>query len=101
MCDVWSDNESNAFAVGLRGTILRYGGNDVLAMLAVAPGAWSSMNSGVTANLADVFGFEEKRARAAREGVAAWVDPEGYRRWVVGVREKFEATVNAELGAAG
>lgn len=44
----------------------------------------------------DVFGFEAKRARAAREGIAAWVDPEGYRTWLARVRAKFEATVKSE-----
>jgi len=37
-------------------------------------------------------------ARADREGIAAWVDPEGYRQWLIGIREKFESTVNTELG---
>jgi len=46
------------------------------------------------------FDFEAKRARVAKEGAAAWVDPEGYRKWVVAVREKFENTVNAEMGVA-
>ena len=48
----------------------------------------------------DVFDFEGKRARGAREGVTAWVDPEGYRKWLLGAREKFEAAVNKELGVA-
>lgn len=43
------------------------------------------------------FDFEGKRTKAAQEGVKAWVDPEGYGRYVVGQREKFEATVNTEL----
>ena len=37
-------------------------------------------------------------ARAAQEGVKAWVDPEGYRRYVAGQRERFEAAVNTEMG---
>jgi metallo-beta-lactamase class B len=45
----------------------------------------------------DAFNFEAKRLRAEKEGVRAWVDPEGYRKHVVAVREKFEATVNAEM----
>jgi metallo-beta-lactamase class B len=44
------------------------------------------------------FNFEAKRARAAQEGVKAWVDPEGYRRFVVDQRAKFETAVSAELG---
>jgi metallo-beta-lactamase class B len=45
---------------------------------------------------ADFFGFEEKRARAAKEGVAAWVDPDGYRRWVGQGKENLEAVIAAE-----
>jgi hypothetical protein len=41
---------------------------------------------------------EGKLARSAREGVQAWVDPEGYRQWLIAQRENFEATVNRELG---
>ncbi|MGQ0633987.1 MAG: subclass B3 metallo-beta-lactamase [Planctomycetaceae bacterium] len=39
----------------------------------------------------ETFDFEGKRARAAKEGVKGWVDPEGYRKWVAGQREKYEA----------
>jgi metallo-beta-lactamase class B len=48
----------------------------------------------------DVFGFEEKRARAAREGVVAWVDPEGYRKWLLDARAKLEATIDRELAGS-
>jgi metallo-beta-lactamase class B len=44
----------------------------------------------------DFFDFEGKRARAAREGVAAWVDPEGYRKAIADARAKFEATIKTE-----
>ena len=40
--------------------------------------------------------FDARRARAATEGAAAWVDPEGYRRWVAKGKERFEAAVAAE-----
>jgi metallo-beta-lactamase class B len=46
----------------------------------------------------DSMGFEAKRARAASEGTRAWVDPEGYRRYVAAERAKFEDVVNAEMG---
>ena len=49
---------------------------------------------------ADFFDFEGKRARAASEGVSAWVDPEGYRRWVAEGKRNFEAVVAAEQGGA-
>jgi len=47
----------------------------------------------------DVFDFEGKREAATRDGAAAWVDPAGYRKWLAGGREKFQALVNAELGS--
>jgi metallo-beta-lactamase class B len=46
----------------------------------------------------EIIDFEGKRARTASEGVQAWVDPEGYREWIVSAREKFEAEVNKEVG---
>lgn len=46
----------------------------------------------------ETYNFEEKLVRSAKEGVKAWVDPEGYRLWLVAQREDFEATVNKELG---
>jgi metallo-beta-lactamase class B len=45
-------------------------------------------------------GFVDKLARSKSEGIAAWVDPEGYRQFVIGQRAAFEATVNEELGIA-
>jgi metallo-beta-lactamase class B len=48
----------------------------------------------------DVFDFEGKRERATREGAKAWVDPEGYRKWLAGVRAKFEAAVADESKAS-
>jgi metallo-beta-lactamase class B len=44
----------------------------------------------------EVFDFEHKRARATTEGVAAWVDPDGYRKFVAATRAKFEAALEAE-----
>lgn len=45
------------------------------------------------------FGFEEKRKRAAKEGVSAWINPEEYRRWVASKKRDFEDLVDLELGA--
>jgi metallo-beta-lactamase class B len=42
------------------------------------------------------FGFERKRARAVTEGVRAWVDPEGYRRYVAASKAAFDALVARE-----
>jgi len=46
------------------------------------------------------FDFDAKRARAASEGVQAWVDPEGYRRWVANASAEFEAEIDAEMGVS-
>jgi len=43
------------------------------------------------------YKFEAKRARALSEGVKAWVDPEGYRKWVVSQRQAFESRVDTEM----
>jgi metallo-beta-lactamase class B len=42
------------------------------------------------------FEFEAKRARAAREGVTAWVDPDGYRKAIAASRDRLEALVAKE-----
>ncbi len=42
------------------------------------------------------FDFDAKRMRAAQAGVKAWVDPDGYRKWVATQREKFMATVDRQ-----
>jgi heat shock protein HslJ len=50
----------------------------------------------------EVFGFEAKRAQAVKEGVAAWVDPEGYASWVAKGKSSYEQILAREklLGAA-
>ncbi len=48
-----------------------------------------------------VFDLEGKRKRVAAEGVKAWVDPEGYRRFVARQRRTFEDEVDAELAPKG
>jgi metallo-beta-lactamase class B len=47
----------------------------------------------------EVFGFEEKRARATQHGVAAWVDPEGYRNYLAASRADFETELAKEKQA--
>ena len=42
------------------------------------------------------FGFEEKRRRSVMEGVQAWVDPEGYRRWLANEKATFEKLLAKE-----
>lgn len=46
----------------------------------------------------EYFDLEGKRKRAASEGVKAWVDPEGYRRFVSSKKRAFEDQVDLELG---
>ena len=46
----------------------------------------------------EYFDLEGKRKRATTEGVKAWVDPEGYRRFIAGKRRAFEDEVDLEMG---
>src|SRR4029077_16551461 len=46
----------------------------------------------------EYFNLEEKRKRAATEGVNAWIDPEGYRRFIGSKRRAFEDEVDDEMG---
>jgi metallo-beta-lactamase class B len=45
---------------------------------------------------AESFGLEDKNARAATEGVKAWVDPDGYRRRIAEQSANFEKLVAQE-----
>lgn len=47
----------------------------------------------------EYFDLNSKRERAKTEGVNAWVDPEGYRRFIASKRRAFEDEVDAEKGA--
>jgi metallo-beta-lactamase class B len=46
----------------------------------------------------EYYDLEGKRRRAKTEGVKAWIDPEGYRRWVAAKKREFEDEVDEELG---
>jgi metallo-beta-lactamase class B len=48
----------------------------------------------------EYYDLEGKRKRAETEGVAAWVDPEGYRRFIAGKKSAFEEEVNKEKGVS-
>ena len=48
----------------------------------------------------EYYDLEGKRERAKTDGVKAWVDPEGYRRFIVGKKRAFEDEVDEEMGAA-
>jgi metallo-beta-lactamase class B len=47
-----------------------------------------------------VFDMDAKRPRAASEGAKAWVDPEGYARYVAKSKENFEGLVAREAAPA-
>lgn len=44
----------------------------------------------------EVYGLDAKLARAAKDGVKAWVDPDGYRKWVAAKKEIFETVAERE-----
>jgi metallo-beta-lactamase class B len=46
----------------------------------------------------EYFDLNGKRKRAQTEGVQAWVDPEGYRRFIAAKRREFEREVDLEMG---
>jgi metallo-beta-lactamase class B len=46
----------------------------------------------------EYYDLESKRQRAQTEGVKAWIDPEGYRRFIAGKKRAFEDEVDEELG---
>lgn len=48
----------------------------------------------------EYYDLAGKRERARTEGAAAWVDPEGYRRFIAGKKRAFEDEVDAEMGVA-
>lgn len=52
--------------------------------------------------LANLVGFSKlpsnERKRAAAEGVKAWIDPEGYGRFIASKRCAFEDEVDLETG---
>jgi metallo-beta-lactamase class B len=49
----------------------------------------------------EYYDLEGKRERAKAEGLKAWIDPEGYRRFIAKKKREFENEVDLELGAAG
>jgi metallo-beta-lactamase class B len=44
------------------------------------------------------YDLEGKRQRAQTQGVNAWMNPEGYRRWVASKKRAFEDQVDKEMG---
>lgn len=48
----------------------------------------------------EYYDLEGKRKRAATEGVKAWIDPEGYRRFISEKKRAFEDQVDEEFGVS-
>ena len=46
----------------------------------------------------EYYDLAGKRERANTEGINAWIDPEGYRRFIAGKKQAFEDQVDLELG---
>ncbi|HEY6644380.1 subclass B3 metallo-beta-lactamase [Povalibacter sp.] len=44
----------------------------------------------------EYYGLEDKRQRAKTEGVKAWIDPEGYRRFIAVKKRQFEDEIDAQ-----
>jgi metallo-beta-lactamase class B len=57
---------------------------------------WLKPDIWLTAH-AQTFGFDEKRAAAAEKGVAAWVDPAGYKKYVADSKAAFDTLVAESL----
>jgi metallo-beta-lactamase class B len=58
-------------------------------LAALKPDIWLAAHT-------EAFDFEGKRGRAAKEGVRAWIDPDGYRKWLMKEKETFDALVTKE-----
>jgi metallo-beta-lactamase class B len=61
------------------------------ALEMIRPDIWLAQHN-------EYYDFEAKRQRAATEGVKAWIDPEGYRRFIAGKKRAFEDDLDEELG---
>lgn len=48
----------------------------------------------------EYFDMQGKLKKAATDGPKAWIDPEGYRRFVAGKKKAFEQEFDAELSAS-
>jgi len=61
------------------------------ALEMIKPDIWLAQHN-------EYYDLEGKRKRAETEGVKAWIDPEGYRRFIAGKKRAFEDQVDEELG---
>ncbi len=44
----------------------------------------------------ETYRYEEKLARSMKEGAKAWIDPEGYKKWITAQRSNFLAALEKE-----
>jgi metallo-beta-lactamase class B len=44
----------------------------------------------------EAYAYEEKLARSAKEGAKAWIDPEGYKKWITTQHANFQAALAKE-----
>lgn len=63
------------------------------ALEMIKPDIWLAQHN-------EYYDLEGKRKRAETEGVKAWIDPDGYRRFIAGKKRAFEDEVDDELGAS-
>jgi metallo-beta-lactamase class B len=61
------------------------------ALEMIKPDIWLAQHN-------EYYDLEGKRKRAETEGVNAWIDPEGYRRFIADKKRAFEDEVDEELG---
>jgi len=61
------------------------------ALEMIKPDIWLAQHN-------EYYDLEGKRKRAETEGVKAWIDPDGYRRFIAGKKRAFEDQVDEELG---
>jgi metallo-beta-lactamase class B len=47
----------------------------------------------------EFYRLDAKLKSAATDGAKAWIDPEGYRKWVAAQKERFETAAENERAA--
>lgn len=57
-------------------------------LAALQPDVWLAPHN-------EFYGLDAKLQRATKDGAKAWVDPEGYRKWVAAQKQRFEAAAES------
>jgi metallo-beta-lactamase class B len=63
------------------------------ALEMIKPDIWLAQHN-------EYYDLEGKRKRAETEGMRAWIDPDGYRRFIAGKKRAFEDEVDEEFGTS-